>query len=212
MVFAIPGLSLGLITAYLLNTLVAMFLFDSTVLYSSYQLAPSAIGLAFGLGIFIPLVSNVLPIMRALSKTLRDSLDIYHRTVNEILVTVVKLEKMGISLAQTLSALLLVVMGFVSYYLIPMAFIFSNIKLALAVINIILIIMIIGFVLLISLIEVPFEKLILNLMLCIYRKDRNLKTIILKNMQGHYNRNWKTTLMYTIALAFLIFSGTGFTL
>lgn len=99
MVFAIPGLSLGLITAYLLNTLVAMFLFDSTVLYSSYQLAPSAIGLAFGLGIFIPLVSNVLPILRALSKTLRDSLDIYHRTVNEILVTVVKLEKMGISLA-----------------------------------------------------------------------------------------------------------------
>ena len=72
--------------------------------------------------------------------------------------------------------------------------------------------MIIGFVLLISLIEVPFEKFILNIMLCIYRKDRNLKTIILKNMQGHYNRNWKTTLMYTIALAFLIFSGTGFTL
>lgn len=73
-------------------------------------------------------------------------------------------------------------MGFTSYYLIPMAFIFSNIQLALAVINIILIIMIIGFTLIVNLLEEPFEKLLLNLMLCIYKKDRNLKPVILKNM------------------------------
>lgn len=66
-------------------------------------------------------------------------------------------------------------MGFVSYYLIPMAFIFSNIKLALAVINIILIVMIIGFTLLANLLESPLEKLILNVILCIFKKDRNLK-------------------------------------
>jgi hypothetical protein len=36
--------------------------------------------------------------MRALSKTLRDSLDLYHRTVNDIYVNVVKLEKMGVSI------------------------------------------------------------------------------------------------------------------
>lgn len=73
-------------------------------------------------------------------------------------------------------------MGFVSYYLVPMTFIFSNIKLALAVINIILIVMIIGFTLLANLVEEPLEKLILNLILCIMRKDRNLKKIIYKNM------------------------------
>lgn len=36
--------------------------------------------------------------------------------------------------------------------------------------------------------------------------------IIQKNMEGHRKRNEKTTVMYSIALAFLIFSGTGFKL
>lgn len=94
-----PGLTLGLITSYILNSLVAMFIFDSSYLISTYQLAPSAVGLAFGMGLFIPIASNILPIMRALSKTLRDSLDLYHRSMNDILVTVIKLEKMGISLS-----------------------------------------------------------------------------------------------------------------
>lgn len=75
-----------------------MFIFDSSYLVSSYDVASSAIGLAFGLGICIPLASNILPITRALSKTLRDSLDLYHRTVNDIFVTVIKLEKMGVSI------------------------------------------------------------------------------------------------------------------
>lgn len=193
-----------------------MFIFDSSYLVSTYDVAPSAIGLAFGLGILIPLGSNILPILRALSKTLRDSLDLYHRTVNDILVTVIKLEKMGVSLEQTSSALLLILMGFVSYYMIPMAFIFSNIKLALAIINIILIIMIIGFTLLVNLLERPFERLILYLSLQVTKllkyDDFNLKPVILKNLEGHYSRNWKTTLMYTIALAFLIFAGAGFSL
>jgi len=210
--FALPGLFLGLLSCYILNSIVAMFIFDSSYLVSTYDVAPSAIGLAFGLGFFIPLASNILPIMRALSKTLRDSLDLYHRTVNDILVTVVKLEKMGVSIDQTFSAILLILMGFVSYYLIPMAFIFNNIQLALAIINIILIIMIVGFTLLINLIETPFEKLILNIILSCRCSDKKLKSIILKNMEGHYSRNWKTTLMYTIALAFLIFAGAGFAL
>ncbi|CAD8134904.1 unnamed protein product [Paramecium octaurelia] len=210
--FAIPGLVLGLITCYILNSLISMFIFDSAVLMSSYDIAKSAIGLSFGLGLFIPLASNILPILRALSKTLRDSLDLYHRTINDILVNVIKLEKMGISIDQFFSAALLVIMGFVSYYLIPMAFIFSNIQLALAVINIILIVMIIGFTLLANLFEEPLEKGLLKLILCIFKKDKNLEKIIFKNLEAHYSRNWKTTLMYTIALAFLIFAGAGFAL
>jgi len=45
----------------------------------------------------MPIISNILPIKKALSKALRDSLDLFHRVVNDILVTVVKLEMMGIS-------------------------------------------------------------------------------------------------------------------
>jgi DNA-binding IclR family transcriptional regulator len=86
---------------------------------SSYQLHYSAVALGVSIGLFVPLLSNILPIMRALSKTLRDSLDLYHRTIDEITVSVVKLEKLGLSIDQTMTALLLVVMGFVCYYLAP---------------------------------------------------------------------------------------------
>lgn len=36
--------------------------------------------------------------------------------------------------------------------------------------------------------------------------------VITKNKEGHKRRNTKTALMYSIALAFLIFAGTGFRL
>lgn len=54
--------------------------------------------MALLLGFFIPIISNYFPIKRALGKTLRNSLDLYHRSINEMTVHVIKLEKMGISL------------------------------------------------------------------------------------------------------------------
>jgi ABC-type antimicrobial peptide transport system permease subunit len=124
LVFAVPGLILGLLSSYLLNSIIGVVIFSSTVLFSSYALTTDAIILGAALGLAMPLISNVLPILRALSKTLRDSLDLYHRVLNEASVQVLKLERMGLSLDQTLIALLLVIMGFVSYYLAPLAFVF----------------------------------------------------------------------------------------
>lgn len=56
-----------------------------------------------------------------------------------------------------------------------MSFIFNNITLALNIINIIFIIMIIGFMMLVNLFEGILEKGILNLILLIFRFDKNLK-------------------------------------
>jgi len=44
------------------------------------------------------------------------------------------------------------------------------------------------------------------------RKDQMLSSVIVKNFSAHRKRNSKTSLMYSIALAFLIFAGTGFKL
>lgn len=49
------------------------------------------------MGLVIPLIANVMPIQRALSKNLRVSLDLYHRTINEITITIKRLEDMGMS-------------------------------------------------------------------------------------------------------------------
>ena len=97
LLFGMLGLSIGILFAYLLNTLVGYLFFISSEIMSSYDLDGSALALGISLGLLIPLISNYLPIRRALSKTLRDSLDMYHRAVNGVVITVMKLEKMGIS-------------------------------------------------------------------------------------------------------------------
>lgn len=60
--FALPGLFLGVLMAFLLNSAVAYIFFSSAKMITSYQLDPSAVLLGIGLGLFIPLVSNYFPI------------------------------------------------------------------------------------------------------------------------------------------------------
>jgi ABC-type antimicrobial peptide transport system permease subunit len=61
-VFAIPGLFLGLLMAYVLNTFIAYYIFNQSMLVTSYDLHSSALSLALILGILIPLLSVYLPI------------------------------------------------------------------------------------------------------------------------------------------------------
>jgi len=49
----------------------------------------------------------------------------------------------------------------------------------------------------------------LHLLLCIFRKDQKLFPLIKKNLLAHRPRNEKTAVMFTLCIAFLIFSGTG---
>lgn len=52
----------------------------------------------------------------------------------------------------------------------------------------------------------------MKLFLLFLPSTKHLEPIIYKNMEGHRRRNGKTALMYTVALSFLIFAGTGFNL
>jgi hypothetical protein len=47
-------------------------------------MSSGALALGITLGITLPLIANIMPIKRALSKNLRESLDLYHRSVNEL--------------------------------------------------------------------------------------------------------------------------------
>jgi len=114
----------------------------------TYQLHWSALVLGAVLGILIPIVSNYFPIKKALSKSLRDSLDLLHRSIGEVSVTVQQLEKLGISFNQTICAITLIGMGVTCYYIAPRAFVYNNIRLFLVIINFILILMILGYTLL----------------------------------------------------------------
>jgi H+/gluconate symporter-like permease len=91
---------------------------------TDYDLSTGAIVLGVCLGIFIPLLANILPIKRALSKNLRDSLDLYHRSANELQVSIKRLEEMGFSLNQMIVAIMLVLLGAITYYVAPLSWIY----------------------------------------------------------------------------------------
>jgi len=110
------------------------------------------------MGILVPLISNIGPIIRSLGKTLRDSLDVFHRIVSEVTVKVMKLETLGISITMTISALTLILIGITTYYFAPLAFIYENIQLFLTILNILLFLLIIGLTFFVSLAQPFFES------------------------------------------------------
>lgn len=142
--FSVPGLIGGLVVAYFLNVIARAIIFSYAENTTNYNLSLGAIILGVCLGTLLPLISNILPIQRALSKNLRESLDMYHRSVNELTVSIKRLEEMGFSLNQTIIAVMLVLLGGITYYVGPLSWIYGNYSLFFFVINFILIMMIMG--------------------------------------------------------------------
>jgi ABC-type antimicrobial peptide transport system permease subunit len=95
--FSVPGLLGGLLVAYFLNLIVRYMIFIYAENTTNYDLSQGSIILGVMLGIFLPIISNIILIQRALSKNLRVSLDLYHRSVNELTVSIKRLEEMGLS-------------------------------------------------------------------------------------------------------------------
>eukprot|EP01104_Vermistella_antarctica_P011774 TRINITY_DN3326_c1_g2_i1.p1 TRINITY_DN3326_c1_g2~~TRINITY_DN3326_c1_g2_i1.p1 ORF type:complete len:1301 (+),score=387.68 TRINITY_DN3326_c1_g2_i1:217-4119(+) len=208
--FSIPGVFSGLLLAWILNAPAqyAIAFFASTS--PAYGLASTSIILAVTVGTIMPLISNVWPIKRALSRTLRDSLDVYHQSNNDTSVTIVKLDSLGLSAWQTSLSLMLVVIGFVIYYLIPYSFLFLNFGLFLSILNAILLGMVIGAAITATVLQPYLERVVLSCLL--WGKEKCLHNLIIKSLAAHRNRNRKTALMFSVALAFIIFSGAMFTL
>jgi hypothetical protein len=210
--FSIPGLIGGLVVAYFLNVIARGIIFYYAENTTTYALSTGAIILGVCLGLILPLISNILPIQRALSKNLRESLDMYHRSVNELTVSIKRLEEMGFSLNQMIIAIMLVLLGGITYYVAPLSWIYGNYSLFFFVINLILIMMIMGLAF-ISILLLPYiQVMFLKIFLCFRRSDRNLERVVKKNFESHEGRNTKTAMMFTVALSFLIFAGSTFQL
>ncbi len=209
--FTIPGVSLGLLGAWLLGVPLSLLLqvFTKAAL-GEYALPWSAIVLGVVVGLVMPVIANIGPIRRALSRTLRDSLDVYHQTQAETSVKVAKLKGMGFSTWQIVLSALLIVAGFLVYYMIPYAFTFSDFALFLGILNVILLSMVIGLCLVATTVQPAMEAGLLWLL--VWGRDAKMMPLMRKNMSAHRPRNQKTALMFTLSLGFIIFAGASFSL
>ena len=208
--FVIPGISLGLLCAWLLYVPIDVAFQMLTSGPAEYSLDWSAVVLGIAVGLVMPLASNIGPIRRALSRSLRDSLDIYHSVQSETTVQMVKLSSMGLSLWQLLIATTLVVAGFLVYYVIPYSFTYENWGLFLGIMNLILLAMVMGLCTIATTLQPALEQALLYV-LC-WGEDRKMIPLIRKNFSAHRPRNQKTALMFTLSLGFIIFAGASFSL
>jgi predicted lysophospholipase L1 biosynthesis ABC-type transport system permease subunit len=210
MVFSLPGIIFGLLISSFVNVIIVYIIYTYSYSEVSYLILYSPILIGIAVGLFIPMASNILPIKKALSKTIRDALDIYHSQVSDLTVSITKLSSFGFSPFQTVLGFVLSLAGIVCYYLIPSSFLFREFQLFFVIVNLLLLGMLLGLCFLCFLFFNPLQKLLVHFFLLIGWKDRKLKKVVMKNLESHSKRNSKTSIMFTIALAFLIFSGTAF--
>jgi hypothetical protein len=121
-------------------------------------------------------------------------------------------EKFGLSINQFVFSMMLVVLGGLTYYVAPTAFLYQQFSIFFGILNFILLIMILGMTFIATLLLPYVQMLILNLFMCCCKKDRILKPVIAKNFEAHESRNTKTAVMFTLALSFVVFAGAAFQL
>ena len=100
----------------------------------------------------IPMISNIMPIRKAFDSNLRASLDIYHRHAGEMSMVVHKIAMMGLSLPQTIMSLLLIGFGFITYYVIPSAYLYKDMEMFILIFSFILLLNIVGMIFLVQII------------------------------------------------------------
>ena len=209
--FSVPGLAFGILVAWQLNLALRQVVFIAAQNYMTYSMATSAVAIGVAFGLMMPMVANYLPIRAAMGKNLRTSLDLSRRSGGEITAKVQRLQDVGMDPVQFGVALILVTVGFVTYYLVPYAFVEGQLSLVFTLLNLLLVMIIIGLTLICVLVFPMLEQLLLWLTLnTCCRRDRRFAAVVEKNMEGHRKRNSKTSILFTLAIAFLIFSASSF--
>jgi hypothetical protein len=201
--FVLPSVIFGFIMCFPTLHIIDNFIFsdDSTM---DKTAVPSAIAVqqALFIGLFIPLVSSISPIRNALSKNLNDSLDTNRSKTQAMYVEILDQDKQNMT-SYIIFGFISVVYGLSIYYFLPLAMLSFNFALILEIFFFILVGMLFGLSLLAFNLQRSLEILLTHLFL-IY-ETKSMKTMVLKNLTAHKIRNKMTSIIYSIALGFIIF-------
>ena len=137
-------------------------------------------GLAVGL--LIPALSAIVPIQRALSKSLTDSLNVARSQTQGIIYTIEN-GKDVLVLPYLLFGGICVVFGMTVYYFLPYSLLTSNATLLLQIFFFILLGMILGLTLLALNLRGVIEQILIYVLLFWERKS--MRTLIRKNLISH---------------------------
>lgn len=223
--FSIPATFVALLLTALVNIPLMNLIGDFAYISLPVRLPSVCFINGILIGFVVPMVAIYVPTSRALSKTLRDSLDVYHHVASDIKVTIVRLEKLGFSVPIMGVAIILIVYGVICSILVPISIYYqsknvcfdifdvfqicfgSGYDLFFGIFGAILLSMIYGMCIIAALISMPLAKTFLKILS--FSRHSKLQSIIMKNLHSHSSRNIKMSIMFITVLAFCIFAGVS---
>jgi FtsH-binding integral membrane protein len=158
---------------------------------------------AVSMGLIIPVVSSILPIMQAMNKNLGDSLSASRSMTKGVKVAIEEQNSFASKTPYLLFGLLASFSGIAIYYLLPLSIINLNLGLMLSVFFGILLGMILG----LTLIATNFQR-ILELFFTytlLFFETRSMKHLIVKNLTAHRESNKMTSIIFSLTLGCIIF-------
>eukprot|EP01080_Neovahlkampfia_damariscottae_P003982 gene3982-7238_t len=206
--FSIPGWIIGIIGAQLVYIPIG-FILDSYLQVSITKFITwDAFLIASALGLTIPYISSVLPIMDALGQNLHDSLDTGRSKVKAVIYKIERSSDLTINWPVVIVGGMSTIFGGGVYYAFPLALVSFNLSLLLTMFFVLLLAMLLGLIIL----SLNFEGIIEHFVTYIlfFWENNAIRKLIVKNLVAHRLRNRKTSIMFSLSLAFVIFLSIAF--
>jgi len=176
----------------------------------SLNISPSAFFWASLVGIFVPVLSSLLPIQAALSTALAQALDYTRPKSAAVTYTIERASDRAIPRFAVAAGCLFSLMGIVLYVALPSALLSLNLFLLLAIFFSLLMAILLGLVMIGMNMQHAAETLVLYA--AFFWLPSSLRQLVRKNLISHKLRNRKTFLMYSLSLAFIVFIYVSFTM
>ena len=202
-VFVVPSLIFAYLMAILVDYFVYRTLFSSDMGIQIKIIPDSYATLqAVFVGLFIPIVSSIVPIQRVMAKNISDSISTSRSQTKGSIVTIIQNSSFD-KAPYLLIGIILFIYGASIYVFLPLALISSNFGLLLLVFFGILMGMIFGLTIFVSNFQQILEFILVELFL--FWEKVSMKQLVIKNLIAHRQRNVYTSLIYSLTIGTLIF-------
>ncbi|EAR92340.1 efflux ABC transporter, permease domain protein (macronuclear) [Tetrahymena thermophila SB210] len=200
--FVIPGVIIGILLATQILAIASVKAKEIVGLDISNSPSINSYGLCLFLGLFIPLASSIIPIKSALSNSLSFALDKDRSKSSAVKITV-DLDGKNTNWGQISFGLLCSLFGFSIYYLLPLSLFTLDMSMLITIFFFILIGLLVGLILVSINFSYLFEKLVVYV--CLFWISASSQKLVLKNLTCHRIKNTRTSIMYGLSIAFVVF-------
>ena len=156
---------------------------------------------AVAVGLLIPLLSSIIPIQRALAKTLGESLNTARSTLSGVVVIIE--DKNVKVLPYIVFGFICVIFGVTIYIVLPQALLKENAGVILQIFFLILIGLILGLTLLTANLRGFLETTVVYILF--FWEKKSMRALLRKNLTAHKQTNKLTSIIYALTLGCIIF-------